>query len=90
MLALRQVHGPGEGDFLLHLAQALVVLRLIVDDAPQIALHREAAGRHLLLQSDGIDKALDDLEDLRQIVRDEKFRFNGQLGLGLPQAAHGG
>ena len=90
VLALRQVHGTGERNFLLDLAKALVVLRLIVDDAPQIALHREAAGRHLLLQGDGIDKALDDLEDLRQIVRDEKFGLDGQLGFGLPQAAHGG
>ena len=90
MLPFRQVHRPGEGDLLLDLAQALLLLGLVVDHTAQIALHREAAGYHLLLQGDRIDKTLDDLEDLRQIVRDEKFRFNGQLGLGLPQAAHGG
>ena len=75
-----QLQRLAERQLLLGLAQALAVFALVVHDAAQIAFQIEPAGLHLLLQHHHFGKALDDFEHLRQIVRDQDLRFNGDLG----------
>ena len=90
IIPLRQIHSPGEGQLLFGLAQALVLLGLVIHHTPQVAVHSKAAGRDLFLQRHQVDEAFYDLEHLRQIIRNKDLRLHRKLCLGFAQAPHGG
>lgn len=62
------IHLFCERQLLFRLTQTFVPFGLVIYHAPQITVYREPARRDLLLQHHKINKALDDLEHLRQVV----------------------
>jgi hypothetical protein len=81
ILGRGQLQRLAERELLLCLAKPLPVFALIIHDAPQIAVQRQAAGLQLLLQDDRFHEALDDFEYLRQIIGDQDLGFDGDLRL---------
>ena len=76
-----QVERPAEGQLLLGLAQPRPVLPLVVDGAAEVALQRQPPRLQLLLQHHRPHEALDHLEHLRQVVRDEDLGLDRDLRL---------
>ena len=73
------IHLFCERQLLFRLTQTFVPVGLVIYHAPQITVYREPARRDLLLQHHKINKALDDLEHLRQVVRDEHFGLHREF-----------
>ena len=78
---LRQFQHLVEGQLLLRLAEARVILALVIHDAAQIAFQRQFAGLQLLLQHHRFRKAFDQLEHRRKIIGDQDLRFQRELRL---------
>lgn len=76
---LRQLQHLIEGQLLLGLAKARILLALIINDAAQITLQRQLAGLQLLLQHHRLRKAFDQLEHRRQIIGNQNFCFQREL-----------
>ena len=78
---VRQLQHLVKRQLLLGLAQARALLPLIVDGAADVALQGQAAGLQLFLQHHRPCKALDHLEHLGQIIRDQDLGLDGYLRL---------
>ena len=85
----RDLQAAGKGQFLLGLAQALVVVRLVIDHTAQIPFQGDPVLQHLLVQGHKPDQALDDLKHLGQIVRDQDLGLHRQFGFQLTHARRG-